>query len=345
MSMPKISVFSVVLLFFYIFFLERIIMLKRFLLLLLALLLAVPSALASSLETPAPAPVHVAPEPTEIPPLIVDATKDTSAASSLRFKTDATFLHIWIPNIRNADAAILCFGDQVYMIDTGDKRAGMKTAELLNQLGITKVDKLFISHPHHDHLEGLEYTAKAAKIQEILFCFPHDVNERIIDAITYANKNDIFVSDYKDGDVFTMGDNEVTLKFWFLDDPDLDMNNNSAVTQVQFGSRRMLFTADMEKEGQAVLVQCVPAEELRTDILKYPHHGRNALTAEFLEAVNPAAAVITNVNVDWFGVKYLKHNKIPYYFSCFKRTVLHLWTDGNIWVIEQPPISKVTPMK
>ena len=89
----------------------------------------------------------------------------------------------------------------------------------------------------------------------------------------------------------------------------------------------------------------VPAEELRTDILKYPHHGRNALTAEFLEAVNPAAAVITNVNVDWFGVKYLKHNKIPYYFSCFKRTVLHLWTDGNIWVIEQPPISKVTPMK
>ena len=320
-------------------------MFRRFLLLLLALLLAVPAASAQSLETPPPAPFHEPPKLADLPSPVVDATKDTSVLSSLRFRADAKFLHVWIPNIRNADAAILCYDGQVYMIDTGDKRAGQKTAELLSQLQIDRVDKLFISHPHHDHLDGLEFTAKAAKIREILFCFPYDVNDRIANAITYANDNEILVSDYKDGDVFAMGDDEVSLKFWFMNDPDLDMNNNSAVTQVQYGSRRILFTADMEKEGQAVLVKHVPAEELRADILKYPHHGRNSLTAEFLEAVSPAAAVVTNVQVDWYGVKYLKHNKIPTFFSCFKRTVLHLWTDGNIWVIEQIPISQVSPMK
>ena len=320
-------------------------MLRRFLLLLLALLLAVTAVPALALETPVPAPVHEPPTPTEVPPPVIDAAKDPDTVSSLRFRVDTKFLHIWFPYIRNADAAILCWDGQVFMIDTGDKRAGINTSELLRQLGISRVDKLFITHPHHDHLEGIEFTSKAAKIEEILFCFPHDANERIEKAIAYANENNIIVSDYKDGDVFSMGDGQVTLKFWYLDSPDLDMNNNSAVTLVQCGSRRILFTADMEQPGQEVLLQHVPAEELRAEILKYPHHGRSALSNAFLKAVSPAAAVITNGKVDWNGVQFLKQNKIPYFFTYYKDTVIHLWTDGNTWVIEQIPASQVAPVE
>lgn len=320
-------------------------MFRRFLLVLLTLFLAVPTASALPLETPLPAPFHEPPLPTEVPSLVIDAVKDPDVVSSLRFRSNTKFLHIWFPYIRNADAALICWDGQVFMIDTGDKRAGIDTSTLLSRLGITRIDKLFISHPHHDHLEGLEFTSKAASIQEILFCFPHDANQRIVDAITFANENGIPVSDFKDGDVFTMGGGEVSLKFWFLNDPDLDMNNNSAVTRVEFGSRRILFTADMEKDGQTKLLQRVPAEELRADILKYPHHGRSALADEFLQAVSPAAAVITNGKVDWNGVQFLKQFKIPYYFTYYKDTIIHLWSDGNIWVIDQIPSSRVTPMK
>ncbi len=297
---------------------------------------------AMLLETPAPARVHTTPAPTPEPPLFVDATEDRSLADAIRFRVDSEILHIWFPSVQNADEAILICGDKVWLIDCGEKRAGRSGAELLRRLGITKIDKLFISHPHHDHLNGLRYTNEAAHVEEILFCFPHNSTAHIVEAIDYAGKNGITVSDYGDGDVFTMGDT-VTLKFWYNDDPDLDMNNNSASTLVQCGSRRFLFTADMEQPGQEVLLSRVPAEELRADLLKYPHHGKSALLDAFDQAVSPLAAVVTNSAVEWDGVLYLDSIGLRTFFTHTGTSCLHFYTDGNIWVAEQIPIADITP--
>lgn len=295
------------------------------------------------LETPAPARVHTAPAPTPEPPLFVDATEDRSLADALRFRVDSEILHIWFPSVMNADAAILVCGDDVWMIDCGEKRAALSGAKLLRQLGITKVSKLFNTHPHHDHLKGLKYIDETAHVEELLFCFPHDATAHIIEAIEYAEKNSIAVSDYADGDVFSMGNGAVTLKFWCNDDPDLDMNNNSAVTLIQCGNRRFLFTADIEQPGQEALLSHVPAKDLRADLLKYPHHGKLALLDTFYQAVSPLAAVVTNAAVEWDGIRYLDSIGLRTFFTRAGTSCLHFYTDGNIWVVEQVPLSDITP--
>ena len=300
---------------------------------------------AMLIETPVPAPVHVTPAPTPEPPAIVDAASDRDVFSGLRFKLDAKVLHIWFPNIKNADEAVLVCGDEVFLIDCGDKRAALSGAELLKKLGITKIDKLFNSHPHHDHLRGLSWTNDAAAVQELLVCFPHDSTPTMIEVMGYAAAKKIPVIDYADGDTFTMGGGEITLTFRCNNDPNLDMNNNSSVTLVKHGERSILFAADVEEPGMEALLQRVPAADLKADFIKYPHHGHPALTDAFKAAVSPAAAIVTNINVDWTGLKYLRQKKIPVYLTCEGDTVLHLYTDGQTWVIERLPLSQVQPLQ
>lgn len=296
-------------------------------------------------ETPPPARIHIAPASAEELPAIINATKDTSAANGLRFKLDAEILHIWFPIIANADEAVLICGDQVWLIDCGDNGMGQRGVRMMQELGITKIEKLFISHPHHDHLGGLNATNDAIPVGELLLSFPEDSTESMIAAMEYINEKNIPVTHFSNGEVFTMGTKgRINLKFFWPEDESLDMNNSSAQTMLEYGSRRILFTADMERPGQQVLLTQMDPEELHADILKYPHHGKSGLVDEYLEAVSPSMAIITNVWVDWGGIEYLKWKRIPYVFTCFNDSYVHLYTDGNTWVVERVPMGQAAPL-
>ena len=287
-------------------------------------------------ETPPPAKI-ARPEraETETYPAIIDRTADPQAWPNFRFKLDAELLEIWFPNILNADEAILQCGGETWLIDCGDEKMGQRGAELIRKLGIEKIDRLFNTHPHHDHLKGLEATQEAAPVQELLICFGVDSTDTMVRAMKTAEKYGIQVTEYGDGDTFRMGEAELT--FYVNGDTRLDMNNRSAQTMIRFGERTIWFSADMEKPGQISLLERLPAEALKADILKYPHHGKGALYEAFREAVDPQLAVITNYQVDWEGFKYLKGKGIPYAVTNTKDTWLHLATDGEYWLCEYIP--------
>lgn len=297
-------------------------------------------------ETPAPARFHAAPGATPEPPVILDTIRDASCLDGLRFRLDTKLLHIWFPIIANADEAVLVYGDEVWLLDCGDKGMGQRGVRMMQELGITKVDRIFNSHPHHDHLDGLQVTNEAAPVGELYVCFPEDSTESMVSAMEYTAEAGIPVRTFGDGDVFTMGDGKVSLKFFCPDDESLDMNNNSALTLLQYGSRRILFMADMERGGQAYIVSHRKPEEFSAEIIKYPHHGKSGLLDEFYEAVRSSfsLAVITNVYVDWGGIEYLRWKQVPFIFTCTHDAYLHLYTDGNVWVVERVPVNQVTPL-
>jgi competence protein ComEC len=70
------------------------------------------------------------------------------------------------------------------------------------------------------------------------------------------------------------------------------LNNASAVIKVLNKHWAVLFTGDLEEEGEAAL--SASGADLASDILKVPHHGsRGSLDLEFLTKVNPKFAVIS----------------------------------------------------
>lgn len=288
-------------------------------------------------EPPAERVARPTPVPTPVPDLtVIDHVNQPDVYPGFYFAQDAKVLHIWIPNIRDADAAVLMFEGQVYMIDCADEKTGNRVAALLRQLGITYINLLFNTHPHHDHINGLTLTDDASTIGSVRVCFDPELTESGRKMLAVCTERGIPISEFRDGDVYAMGRNaEVTLTFWHNSDPELDMNNQSAVTQVRYGNRTILFTADMEKAGQANLLGRIDPAALKCDILKYPHHAKSALTDEFYAATAPKLTVVTSKKGrEDEGQKYITALKLPAIYTGVADQYTHLATDGNTWLCE-----------
>lgn len=309
-----------------------------------ALLAGFASGETAGPPSPEPPPARAerpTPAPTEEPPdVVVDHVNRPDIMPKFFFPEGSKLLDIWIPNIKDADAAVLMYDGAVWMIDCGDERAAARTALLLKQLQIDRIDILFNSHLHHDHINGLEITNNAARIGMIKICFLPALTASGLKMVETAQWNRIPVTDYKSGDVFTMGDGAVSLQFWKNTDKTLDINSQSAITKVTYGDRSILFTADVEKPGQEKLLETLGAEALKSDILKYPHHAKTDMLMSFYNAVGAKLVVITSVaGRDDSGQRFLGAREIPLVFTSLKGMFTHLVTDGHYWLCEYVPIT------
>lgn len=78
-------------------------------------------------------------------------------------------------------------------------------------------------------------------------------------------------------------------------------NNTSLIFKISFQNHSVLFTADAENELEQYLLNKYK-DELDSDILKIAHHGSSGSSGRlFLEAVNPADAVISVGKDNKFG--------------------------------------------
>lgn len=326
---------------------KNIFRVRTFFLFLIVLALAAGAAAGEQAFPPTPEPPapekneRATPAPTEEPPdVVVDHVNNPGLMPRFSFPEGSKLLEIWIPNIKDADAAVLMYDGDVWMIDCGDRRAAVRTQVLLKQLGIEKIGILFNSHLHHDHIDGLEATNEIAKIEKIKICFQPALTASGLKMVETAMWLRIPVTEYKDGDVFTMGDGAVSLQFWKNNEKELDINSQSAVTKITYGERTILFTADVEKPGQEALLKRLGPAALKSDILKYPHHAKTDMLMSFYNAVGARLVVITSVaGRDDSGQRFLKAREIPLVFTSVKAQFTHLVTDGHYWLCEYVPVT------
>lgn len=317
--------------------------------LLTVLLLPICTGIAEETFPPSPEPPaghgtgRPTPAPTEPPAFeITDHVHFPDLYPDFAFQEDKKLLEIWFPNIRDADEALLLYDGQAWMIDCGDTKAGERGARMLRQLGIQKIDTLFNSHMHHDHIDGLAATAAAAKIGEIRICFGPDLTQSGLRMIQTAEELEIPVKEYKDGDSFTMGDGAVKMEVLKNNEEDLDINNQSAVMKITYGESSILFTADMEWLGQeAMMKRLTDPSVLKSDILKYPHHAKSHIFPAFYDAVDPKMVIATSLEGRKDAGQYDIANKgVPAIYTASLKEYFHLITDGEYWLVESVKIKK-----
>ncbi|HXM36698.1 MAG TPA: ComEC/Rec2 family competence protein, partial [Pyrinomonadaceae bacterium] len=175
-------------------------------------------------------------------------------------------------------------------------------SEYLWWRGLDRVDYILATHADADHIDGLNDVARNFKVSAALVArTPNDDPEYVKFAATLAARK-IPLTVIGSGDQLHFGGATATI-LWPLLSTDSGApsgNNDSIVLRLQFGERTILMTGDVEKEGEAAILNTRNA--LGADVVKVPHHGsKTSSTAAFVAASHPRLAVISVGLTSVFG--------------------------------------------
>lgn len=162
----------------------------------------------------------------------------------------------------------------------------------LQENGIKKLDAIFISHPHADHIGGIVDVLKKIAVDTVyqskvdydsnLYGFYREV----------ANEKKIPVKFQKAGDIINV---DPSIRLFILGPEEgqslSNINNRSLVFKLVYGDTSVLFSGDAEKEQELELAERY-GDFLKSDLYKVGHHGSNTSSSDpFLKFVEPEVSV------------------------------------------------------
>ena len=217
-------------------------------------------------------------------------------------------LQIYVLNVGQGNSVLIIAPDGgTILVDCYD---GAKTARLLNNLGLDRIDLLATTHPHYDHIKGVPHILEKFHVtewwdsgaptslptyREILeLCMKRHIRPNMIKGLNFEK---IF--------------GEMTLKVISPSlnhrrnlDRDVKANNNrlpskwsyndySFVLSVRYDNFNMILGADAEISGWASVINELP-EELKCQVLLMPHHGSvRGGSYQLLEKMSPFHLILS----------------------------------------------------
>jgi competence protein ComEC len=207
-------------------------------------------------------------------------------------------------DVGQGDAAVVeAPGGEVLLVEGGGARdgnfdPGARIVEpFLRARGIARVDVVALSHPHPDHLNGLHRVLDRFDVGELWSSGDDGRNPEYRRLVENARRRGIATPAVAPR---ALGPAQVQpLGPFYGDDigppPGLTVNDASLVLRVAWAGRGVLFTGDLEADGEGELAGRRDAgQTVASDVLKVPHHGsRTSSSDELIDAVTPRLAVIS----------------------------------------------------
>ena len=231
-------------------------------------------------------------------------------------------------DVGQADSILIQNQDQVMLIDAGTNEEGETVVNYLKNLGITKIDYLIGTHPHEDHIGGLDDVINHFDIGQIYMPKIETTTKTFEDVLDAIETKNLTVTVPNKGDKIELGQAEGE----FMTEPIIDKDNlnvSSLVLRLEFGNTSYLFMGDAEEENEETI------NWPKTDVLKVGHHGSSTSSSEsFLEQVQPKYAIIMAGKDNSYGLPTQKTrdklNNIGYeIYRTDEDGTIQMSSDGN----------------
>lgn len=195
-------------------------------------------------------------------------------------------------NVGAADAAVIRYEGSIILVDTGSKESAPKLLAALRHMGAEKVDAVFLTHSHQDHLGGLAALKSAFPVDRVYCAAIGEKNkEGQHKTAAAARRQGWEPVTLSVGDTVKVG----ALAFHVLGpirENTFDDNDNSLVLKTVIDGVTYLLTGDMQFEEEQTLLSS--GTDVKADVLKVGNHGnRDATLPAFARAVSPDLAVIS----------------------------------------------------
>ncbi len=203
------------------------------------------------------------------------------------------------------------------LIDAGPLLHGHRITTKLQELEITELDHVLITHPHLDHFGGL-----------------FDIHSRVAFNQLYdnggTNQNKEYFSDYEKirqkqpYEILSGGENiacgDIKLEVLNLADEaqdEQDLNAESLVLMISYHNFKLPQMGDLAGAAEQSFLK--NNADLNADVIKIAHHGAaDATSDDLLNRVQPKLAIISTTEDNWINapsrevLNRLQKRHIPY---------------------------------
>lgn len=244
------------------------------------------------------------------------------------------FVHLYVLDVGQGDSILIERGDYQILVDGGPDDKVLTELGKVMPTSDRKIEKVVLTHPHADHLTGLNqvldryeigmiYTSGVAYDSNTYANFLNKVKEKNISYEVPKMFEKVSVFDDGSLEFLWPGDQ-------FQDKTIEDLNNTSIVSKFCYFSACALLTGDVQIAGQTEMLMLSQNNNvsLVSDLLKISHHGSiNGTNQALLDAVKPKFAVISVGADNKFGhphavvIDLLNANKIPFFRTDRDKTI------------------------
>lgn len=209
-------------------------------------------------------------------------------------------LTIYMVDVGQGDCIVVRTPQNVtYMFDCGSTDvksvARYRVVPFLKSEGIAKLDYIIVSHTDADHINGIEELLadnQGLEINHLLLPDIKDRAEAYSTLETMAAEAVIGVNYVQAGNSIKQGKLSLSFLHPYPDMTYSSANSSSTVVLLNYKEFDMLFTGDLEAEGEERIIADGNLKDI--DVLKTAHHGSGYSTGEkFLSIVKPEIAIVS----------------------------------------------------
>ena len=193
-------------------------------------------------------------------------------------------------DVGQADSILVQSAGVNMLIDAGTNNMGNTVVQNLKDLGITKIDYLVGTHPHEDHIGGMDDVINNFEIGTIYMPKVQTNTKTFEDVLDAISNKGLTITTPEVGYVFEVGNTkcEVMCAGTGTTEENSNLNLSSIVIRMVYGEESFLFMGDAEEKNES------SRQWPQATVLKVGHHGSDTSSSEsFLNQVKPEISVIS----------------------------------------------------
>lgn len=202
-------------------------------------------------------------------------------------QTALSTIKIHYIDVGQGDSELIQVDGKNILIDAGTSDA--KALTYLKKIGITKLDYVIATHPHEDHIGGMDDVIKSISVGTFYAPKVTTTTTTYKNMVNALQAKNLKITVPTVGSTLQVGGATVT----FLAPNSAtynDLNDYSIAVKIKYGNKSFIFMGDAEalSEGEILKKQL----DIQADVLKLGHHGSSSSTSNaFLDKVNPQYAI------------------------------------------------------